>query len=127
MAATPDGSVVDEVNSGEDDPVTPRGAGRDDRGEQGTSPTHNGQCSDGNPGSGAGACLHGGYIPEPPKPIDQLVAALRDAGFNTTPDVEDIMDLIQTQEAMRIEEDLKSKSLLQFLKDYQVKDLMHIC
>ena len=26
MAATPNGSVVDEVNSGEEDPVPPRGA-----------------------------------------------------------------------------------------------------
>ena len=37
MAATPDGSVVDEVNSGEDDLVPPRGAGRDDRGGWRTS------------------------------------------------------------------------------------------
>ena len=66
MATTPDGSVVDEVNSGEEDPVPPRGIERDDRGEQRTSPTHNGQRSDGTPSGGAGACLHGGYIPGPP-------------------------------------------------------------
>ena len=28
MAATPNGSVVDGVNSGEDDPVPPRGVGK---------------------------------------------------------------------------------------------------
>ena len=33
MAMTPDGSVVDEVNSDEDGPNPPRGAGRDGRGE----------------------------------------------------------------------------------------------
>ena len=88
MAATPDGSVVDEVNSGEDNPVLPRGMGRDDRGERRTSPTRNRQHGDGNLGSGAGACLRGGNIPSPlryPNPIDQWVAALRDAGFNTNP------------------------------------------
>ena len=77
MATAPDGSVVDEVNSGEDDPVPPRGVGRDDRGERRTYPS-----------DGAGACLHRGYIPgppEPPRPIDQLVAALRNAGLSTNP------------------------------------------
>ena len=44
-----------------------------------------------------------------------------------TPDVEDITDLIQTQIVMTMEEDLESKSLPQFLKVYQVKDLMHTC
>ena len=89
MATTPDGSVVDEVNSGEDDPVPPRGAERDDRGEHRTSPTPTGQHNDRNPGSGAGGVHpHGGYIPDPPgppNPIDQLVAALCDAGLSTNP------------------------------------------
>ena len=79
MATTPDGSVVDEVNSGEDDPVPPRGAGRDNRGERRTSPT---------PGGAGGSHLCGGYVPdppEPPNPIDQLVAALHDAGLSTNP------------------------------------------
>ena len=51
MATTPNGSVVDEVNSGEDDPVPPRGTGRDDRGEQRNLPNPWGQ----HPSSGAGA------------------------------------------------------------------------
>ena len=38
MAATPDGSVVDEVNSGDEDPVPPRQVRKDDRGEMRTSP-----------------------------------------------------------------------------------------
>ena len=87
MAATPDGSVVDEVNTGEEDPVPPRHVGKDDRGERRTSPAR-GKCGDGNPTGGAGTRLHGGYPPNPlesPNPIDQLVAALRDAGFNTNP------------------------------------------
>ena len=71
MSTTPDGSVVDEVNSGEDDPVPARGMGRDDRGEQRTSPTRNRQLGDGNPSGGAGACPHGGYIPGPPDPLAQ--------------------------------------------------------
>ena len=83
MAATPDGSVVDEVNSVEEDPVPPRGVGRDDRGEWRTSPTRNRQRSDGNSSSSAGACPCGGYTPEHPSPIDKLVAALRGAGFST--------------------------------------------
>ena len=77
MASTPDGSMVDEVNSGEDDPVPPRGAGKANRPR-----------GDGNPSGGAGAHLHRECTPCPPKspsPIDQLVAALRDAGFNTNP------------------------------------------
>ena len=35
--ATPDGSVVDEVNSVEDGPPPPKGSRRDDRGEWETS------------------------------------------------------------------------------------------
>ena len=89
MATTPNGSVVDEVNSGEDDPVPPRGMGRDDRGERRTSPTPTGHHGDGNPSGGAGGARpHGGYVPDPPgppNPIDQLVAALHDAGLSTNP------------------------------------------
>ena len=79
MATTPNGSVVDEVNSGEDDPVPPRGRGRADRGEQRTSPI---------PGATGGTRPCGGYVPdppEPPNPIDQLVATLCDAGLSTNP------------------------------------------
>ena len=39
-----------------------------------------------------------------------------------TPDIKDVTDSIQTQKVMMMEEDLESKSLPQFLKDYQVKD-----
>ena len=88
MATTPDGFVVDEVNSGEEDPVPPRGVGKDDRGEPRTSPACSRKHGDGNPTGGVGACLHRGYPPnplEPPSPIDQLVAELCDAGFNTNP------------------------------------------
>ena len=78
MASTPNGSVVDEVNSGEEDPVIPpKGAEK-----------ANGPHGDGNPSSGAGAHLHKECTPHPqesPSPIDQLVAALHDAGFNTNP------------------------------------------
>ena len=38
MASTPNGSVVDEINAGEDGPPPPKGSGRDDRGEHVTSP-----------------------------------------------------------------------------------------
>ena len=82
MASTPDGSVVDEVNSGKDDPIIPpKGAGK-----------ANGPHSDGNPRGGAGARPHKECTP-----------------------------------VMMMEENLKSKSLPQFLKDYQVKGLMHTC
>ena len=33
MASTPDGSVVDEINSGEDEASPPKGTGKDSRGE----------------------------------------------------------------------------------------------
>ena len=46
MASTPDGSVVDEINSGEDGPPPPKGSGRDDRGEWVTSPTPRGHHGD---------------------------------------------------------------------------------
>ena len=46
MASTPDGSVVDEINSGEDGPPPPKGSGRDDREERVTSPTPGGHCGD---------------------------------------------------------------------------------
>ena len=71
MAATPDSSVVDEVNSGDEDPVPPRGAGKE-----------NGPCSDRNPVSGAGARPHRERTPEPPNPVDQLIAALCEATLN---------------------------------------------
>ena len=78
MASTPNGSVVDEVNLGEEDPVIPpKGAGKASR-----------PCGDGNPSSGVGACPCKECTPCPPEspnPIDQLVAALCDAGFNTNP------------------------------------------
>ena len=63
MATTPDGSVVDEVNSGEDDPIPPRGLQEEMIEENGELPQplhrHHG---DGNPSSGAGgvhACAWG--------------------------------------------------------------------
>ena len=77
MASTPNVSVVDEVNSGEDDPIPPRGAGKG-----------NGPHGDGKPSGGVGAHLHREHTPHPPEspsPIDQLVATLHDAGFNTNP------------------------------------------
>ena len=46
MASTPNGSVVDEINSGEDGPPPPKGSGRDDRGEWVTSPTPGGHRGD---------------------------------------------------------------------------------
>ena len=36
--ATPDGSVVDEINSVEDGPPPPKGTGKDGRGERGNLP-----------------------------------------------------------------------------------------
>ena len=67
--ATPDGSVVDEINSVEDGPPPPKGSGRDDRGERETSPTPAGHHSDRDQTSGA--CLRGDYNPDflgPPQP-----------------------------------------------------------
>ena len=46
MASTPNGSVVDEINSVEDGPPPPKGSGRDDRGEWVTSLIPGGHCSD---------------------------------------------------------------------------------
>ena len=46
MASTPDGSVVDEINSGEDGPPCPKGSGKDGRGERKTSPTPRGHRGD---------------------------------------------------------------------------------
>ena len=81
--------MVDEINSGEDGPPPPTGSGKDGRGEQKTSPTLKGHHGDRDRSSGAGgACSCGGYDPDflgPPSPIDQLVAALHDAGLNTNP------------------------------------------
>ena len=115
MASTPNGSVVDEINSVEDGPPPPKGAGKDDRGERRTSLTPTGHCGDRDPSSGAGGMRScGGYDPDflgPPNPIDQLVAALHDAGSTPTPNAGSVMDLIQTQIAMMMEEDLESKSL----------------
>ena len=130
MATTPDGSVVDEVNSGEEDPVPPRGVGKDDRGEQRTSPARNGKHGDGNPTSGAGARPHGGYPPnhpEPPSPIDQLVAALRDAGFSTNPRHRRRHRLDPDPDSDDDGKRPKVKIPLQFLKEYQVRGLMHTC
>ena len=86
MVSTPDGSVVDEINSGEDGPPPPKGSGINDRGECITSPPPGRRCS--NRDQTGGTHSHGGYNPDflgPPNPIDQLVAALHNAGFNTNP------------------------------------------
>ena len=130
MAATPDGSVVDEVNSGEEDPVPPRLVEKEDRGEWRTSPAHNGKCGDGNPTSGAGACPHGGYPPnplEPPSPIDQLVAALCDAGFNTNSRHQRCHGLDPDPNSDDDGRKPKVKIPPPVLKDYQVRDLVHTC
>ena len=88
MASTPNGSVVDEINSGEDGPPPPKELGKD-RGEWKTSLTHKGHHGDRDQSSGAGGmCSCGGYDPDflgPPNPIDQLVAALCNAALNTNP------------------------------------------
>ena len=127
MATTPNGSVVDEVNSGEEDPVPPRGVGRDDRGERRTSPTRNRQHGDRNPNGSAGACPHGTYTLEPPSPIDQLVAALRDAGFSNNPRHRRCHGLYPDPDSDDDGKRPKVKIPLQFLKEYQVKGLMHTC
>ena len=117
MAATPNGSVVDEVNSGEDDPVPPRGAGRDDRGERRTSPT---------PGAAGGEHPRGGYVPdppEPPNPIDQLVAALCNAGLSTNPRRRRRHGLNPDPESDDDGKRPRVKIPPPILKDYQVKDL----
>ena len=46
MASTPNGSVVDEINSCEDGPPPPKGSGKDDRGEPVNSLTPRGHHSD---------------------------------------------------------------------------------
>ena len=59
---------------------------KDDREEHATSPTPRGFCGNRDRIGGAYSC--GGYNPDflgPPNPIEQLVAALRDAGLNTNP------------------------------------------
>ena len=70
MASTPDGSVVDEINSGEDGPPPPKGSGKDDR-EWVTSLTPRGHHGDRDQTSGVGAHSRGGYNPDflgPPTP-----------------------------------------------------------
>ena len=131
MATTPDGSVVDEVNSGEDDPVPPRDAGRDDRGERRTSPTPTGHRGDGNPSGGAGGVHpHGGYVPDPPgppNPIDQLVAALHNADLSTNPRHRRHHGLDPDPDSDDDGSRFKVRIPPQFSKDYQVKDSMHTC
>ena len=86
MASTPNGSVVDEINSYEQGPPPPKGSGKDNRGEWVTSPTPGGHHSDRD--QTGDVHLHGGYDLDflgPPNPIDQLVAALHHAGLNTNP------------------------------------------
>ena len=65
------------------------GSGKDSRGERITSLTPKGHRGDrGQTGSVGGMRSHGGYDPDflgPPNPIDELVAALCDAGLNTNP------------------------------------------
>ena len=63
------------------------------------------------------------HCPRSPSPIDELIAALRKATLGPARTL-DVMDLIHFP--MMIEGP-KSKSNPQFLKDYQVKDLMRIC
>ena len=97
MAATPDGSVVDEVNSGEQDPVP---LVREEMLVENLMDTVK--------ETPAGARLCGGYTPDPQpnRPISSTFMMLVSA---LTPD-EDITDSIQTQ-MMMMEEDLKLKSL----------------
>ena len=128
MASTPNGSVVDEINSGEDGSPPPKGSGRDDRGECVTSPTPGGYF--GNRDQTGGVHSHGGYNPNflgPPNPIDQLVAALHDAGLNTNPKCQKYHELDPDSDS---DSDDGSRPKVrippQFSKDYQVKDLMHI-
>ena len=79
--ATPNGTVVDEVNTGEEGPCTPRGM-REDRGEWETTPAgHRGDRDR----TGAPCGVYDSDFLEPPDPIEQLVAALHDAGLGTNP------------------------------------------
>ena len=69
MASTPDGSVVDEINSGEDGPPPPKGSGRDNRGECITTPPPGGRHGDRDQTGSAHSC--GGYNTDfigPPTP-----------------------------------------------------------
>ena len=64
MASTPNGSVVDEINSGKDGPPPPKGSAKDGR-EWITSLTPKGHRSDRDRTGGVGgACSHGGYDPD---------------------------------------------------------------
>ena len=64
----------------------PKGLKKDNREECETFPLPRGFCSHRDQTGGAYSCW--GYNPDflgPPNPIDQLVAALHDAGLNTAP------------------------------------------
>ena len=63
MASTPNGSVVDEINSVEDGPPPTKGSGKDNRGERETSPTPAGHC--GGRDQTSGVHSHGDYNPTP--------------------------------------------------------------
>ena len=90
----------------------------------------NGPRGDGNPSSGADAHLHKERTPHPPEspsPIDQLVAALCDAGFNTNPRHQRHHRLDPDPDSDGDGRKPKVKIPPPFLKDYQVKGLMHTC
>ena len=117
MASTPNGSVVDEINSGEDRPPPPKGSGKDDRGEWVTSPTPGGHHGDRDQTGAVGS--HGENNPDflgPPNPIDQLVAALHDAGLNTNPKCQKHHELDPDSDS---DSDDQSRPMSEFLPNFQ--------
>ena len=98
MPTGPDGMVVDRSSSDDDT----GGAG-------GTKPV-----------SGVGACPHKECRPRSPGPIDELIAALHEATLGPAhPRCHGLDPLPDDRPKVKIPPPV--------LKDYQVKDLMHIC
>ena len=127
MAKAPDGTVLGEISSDDEGNCNPTGNPEIEAGEHGVPNPH--------PMGGAGAvggagarphrnrtpeCPHRPRTPENPNPIHELIAALREATLG--PFTLDAMDWIHPQIIGP-----ESKFNPQFLKEYQVKDLMHIC
>ena len=71
MDKAPDGSVVHESSSDEELNLPMGGAGKD-----------TGKCGDGNPTGSAGARPYREHPPHSPGPIDEIMAALREATLN---------------------------------------------
>ena len=127
MASTPDGSVIDGINAGEDGPPLPRIKKRmAGKNAQPPHPLEDIMAIE----TKQVVCTHVGDIIQifwDPQPVDQLVAALHDTGLNTNPKHQKHHGLDPDSVTQMVKADLESEFLPQFSKDYQVKDLMCTC